>query len=246
MFSMMRGRVSFAGLIAIAALVFAVSGGAWAAGKYLITSTKQISPSVLKKLKGKTGATGPQGPVGPAGSNGKDGTNGATGANGVSVTSKEFEGEEGPCTEGGAEFKSASPEPTYACNGSPWPAGGTLPSNATETGAVSLAALGSGVFAGSVSFAIPLAAPLPETAVHAIKKEGTVPSACDNGEAPAPSPANPEADSGHLCVFLETAVEPFIFKTGALFVEPGAGRTGAQVALFGTEGTTGTWAVTAP
>jgi hypothetical protein len=58
--------------VAVLALVFAVSGGAYAAGSYLITSTKQISPSVLAQLKGNAsandakGASGAQGPAGAA------------------------------------------------------------------------------------------------------------------------------------------------------------------------------------
>ena len=58
-------------VIATLALVFAMTGGAYAAGKYVITSTKQISPKVLKSLKGatgKAGATGATGATGPAGS----------------------------------------------------------------------------------------------------------------------------------------------------------------------------------
>ncbi|HWM54166.1 MAG TPA: hypothetical protein VNO20_02085 [Solirubrobacterales bacterium] len=82
MFSMMRQRFSVAGLIATLALVFAISGGAWAANKYLITSTKQIKPSVLKALKGKAGPQGPQGPQGPPGPGGQNGANGAAGATG--------------------------------------------------------------------------------------------------------------------------------------------------------------------
>jgi hypothetical protein len=82
MFSMIRQRFSVAGLIATLALVFALGGGAWAAKKYLITSTKQIKPSVLKALKGKAGPQGSQGPQGPAGPSGKDGANGAAGATG--------------------------------------------------------------------------------------------------------------------------------------------------------------------
>lgn len=85
-------RVGPAGVIAVIALVFAMAGGAWAAKKYVITSTSQIKPSVLKSLQGKNGAAGAQGPAGQAGANGKDGVNGKDGA----------EGEEGsPWTAGG-------------------------------------------------------------------------------------------------------------------------------------------------
>jgi hypothetical protein len=54
----MRGRLSYANVVVTLALVFAMSGGAFAAGRYLITSTKQIKPSVLKQLQGKAGAIG--------------------------------------------------------------------------------------------------------------------------------------------------------------------------------------------
>jgi len=48
----MRRRFSYANVAATLALVFSMSGGALAANHYLINSTKQIKPSVLKKLKG--------------------------------------------------------------------------------------------------------------------------------------------------------------------------------------------------
>ena len=72
-----------------------MSGGALAANHYLITSTKQVSPKVLKKLKGNRGArgkTGPQGVQGPTGTRGvqgptgAQGLKGATGAQGVQGT----------------------------------------------------------------------------------------------------------------------------------------------------------------
>jgi len=78
--------------IAIAALFFALGGGAVAASHhYVITSTKQIKPSVLAKLKGAkgpagqsaTGQVGPQGLQGPSGATGAVGAKGATGATGV-------------------------------------------------------------------------------------------------------------------------------------------------------------------
>ena len=76
--------MTYANVAATLALVFAMAGGAAAASHYLITSTKQISPKVLKELKkpGAKGATGATGPAGPAGANGANGANGAAGAKG--------------------------------------------------------------------------------------------------------------------------------------------------------------------
>ena len=53
MFSKIRKRFSYTNVVLTIALVFAMSGGAYAAKKYLITSTSQISPKVLKSLQGK-------------------------------------------------------------------------------------------------------------------------------------------------------------------------------------------------
>src|SRR5262249_8440402 len=78
----MRRRLTYANVAATLALVFAMSGGALAATHYLITSTKQIKPSVLKELKGKTGAAGARGPTGATGASGATGAAGATGAPG--------------------------------------------------------------------------------------------------------------------------------------------------------------------
>ena len=77
--------MTYANVVATLALVFAMAGGAAAASHYLITSSKQISPKVLKELKGArgaAGATGAAGPAGPAGAAGANGTNGAAGAEG--------------------------------------------------------------------------------------------------------------------------------------------------------------------
>lgn len=80
MFSNIRPRLTYANVAATLALVFSMSGGALAASHYLISSKKQISPKVLKELKGNagakgaTGATGPQGPAGAAGAAGAQGS----------------------------------------------------------------------------------------------------------------------------------------------------------------------------
>ena len=75
-------RVTPATVLAVVALVFAMTSGAVAAKKYLITSTKQISPSVLKKLTGKPGPAGADGKAGANGTNGSNGTNGQNGETG--------------------------------------------------------------------------------------------------------------------------------------------------------------------
>jgi hypothetical protein len=73
-------RLSPSMAVAVFALVFAMGGGAYAAKRYLINSTKQINPRVLRALKGRTGATGAQGPQGPPGAKGDPGQQGPPGA----------------------------------------------------------------------------------------------------------------------------------------------------------------------
>src|ERR1700735_4825214 len=93
----MRRHLSYANVVATFARVFAKSGGALAANSYLINSTKQINPKVLKKLKGSTGkagakgATGPTGATGGAGPSGKESAPGKEGSRGK----EGLQGEEG-------------------------------------------------------------------------------------------------------------------------------------------------------
>ncbi len=75
----MSRRFRYADVAATVALVLSMSGGALAASHYLINSTRQINPKVLKKLTGKTGATGP---TGIAGTSGQPGSQGPTGPKG--------------------------------------------------------------------------------------------------------------------------------------------------------------------
>lgn len=83
--SWIRRRITYANVAATLALVFSMSGGALAATHYLVTSKKQINPSVLKQLKGKTGRAGPAGPAGASGAAGATGPTGATGPAGSAV-----------------------------------------------------------------------------------------------------------------------------------------------------------------
>ncbi len=72
-------------IIAIVAIVLAMGGTGLAAKRYLITSTSQISPTVLAKLHGAKGSRGPAGPAGATGATwrtGRDRRPGATGAAG--------------------------------------------------------------------------------------------------------------------------------------------------------------------
>jgi hypothetical protein len=69
-------RPSPTSIIASLALFFALGGTAVAASHYVITSSSQIKPTVLSKLKGKPG---PQGAAGPAGSQGATGPQGPAG-----------------------------------------------------------------------------------------------------------------------------------------------------------------------
>ena len=268
MFSGVRRRFTYANVAATLALVLAMSGGAYAAGHYLITSTKQISPKVLKSLKGSsgkngaagavgaTGAGGPAGPVGPAGPagpGGPAGANGANGASGQSVTSKEVKVGESACSkQGGAEF-TASAGKTFACNGkegSPWTAGGTLPSGQSETGewTVSHVATASELLlSSSVSFTIPLAAALDEAHVHFIKEGDVLPAGCGG------SIAKPEAAKGNLCVFATEIENAGPFNSGT-FIHSVEGSAGADTMGFlldftipaaGQVRASGVWVVTA-
>jgi hypothetical protein len=68
-------------VIAVVALFLAAGGTALGAHHFLITSTHQIKPTVLRHLHGARGATGPAGPVGaqgPAGPTGPTGPPGPT------------------------------------------------------------------------------------------------------------------------------------------------------------------------
>ncbi len=78
----MRKRITYANVVATLALVLAMSGGALAATHYLINSTKQINPKVIKKLRGYRGARGASGPIGAIGPQGVQGPTGAKGTRG--------------------------------------------------------------------------------------------------------------------------------------------------------------------
>lgn len=84
MFSKLHERLGTAGLVvAIVALVVALTGSAFAASKFITKpEAVKIAKREAKKFAGKDGAPGPAGPQGPAGTNGTNGKDGGAGAEG--------------------------------------------------------------------------------------------------------------------------------------------------------------------
>jgi hypothetical protein len=219
MLSRIRKRLTYANVAMTLALVFAMTGGAYAAGKVLITSTKQIKPNVLAQLKGKAGAQGPTGPAGPAGpqgpagGKGENGTSGVNGAPGESVSSASVKTTEAACGKlGGSKFTVGGKE-TLACNGKSGTTGftETLPAGKSESGNwVSAGAppytelFGHPWVPTSIAFNIPLANAPAVHIIPAETPEENDPKGC------AGTVSAPAAEPGNLCIFasLEKNVAP--------------------------------------
>jgi hypothetical protein len=185
MFRSIRRRFSYANVVATVAFVFAMCGTAIAAQHYLITSTKQIKPSVLRTLRGKTGAIGHAGPAGVAGARGAAGVRGAL-------------GEQGPKGEQGA----------------PGPLLSTLPSGRTETGAYGSAGTRFQKKEGSASPpGVATSYPLPLTFTPVVNVIGTKasPTASCPGSAANPTATAgnlclyAELEEGEMTVLAEPA-----------------------------------------
>jgi hypothetical protein len=258
MFSAIRSRIhtSPATVIASLALVFAMTGGAYAAGRYVITSTKQISPKVLKSLKGNAGkagangangapgATGPQGSPGPAGPQGPAGAAGGSGTNGASVTATSVPVGSAKCEEkGGAEFKAGTAAATFACNGESGFTK-TLPTGSTEMGAWTVSPSAAGIALAAISFSIPLSGALDAAHVHYIEGDASTAACPGTVEAPA-------AAAGNLCVYAGQILSNVTFE-GIHNLGPfgnGASVSGAVVQFQGGAEEPrfgfGSWALTA-
>ncbi len=262
MFSLLRNRFGIPGVISVIALVFAMFGGAYAAtnGNPLAGASKRNHKKSSSGLNSKqktevkkiakgfqgTGPAGPQGPPGSAGAKGDNGSNGAKGDTGA------------PGTPG-----------TPGTPGSPWTVGGTLPPNATETGAWSADAAqafpGNGKL--SISFPVQLEAPLDTDHVRYVGEKGhewnAVGEELTTAEEEANpnsaffqcegSPAAPEANSGYLCVYATRESHAIGGVGGLLFSNPEAVSQGGasvagtlmQIIETGSEPLAfGTWAVT--
>jgi hypothetical protein len=248
MFDAIRTRINATTVLAGLALVFAMTGGAYAAKKYLITSTKQISPSVLKSLQGKAGPVGAPGAAGAQGAQGAQGPAGAAGAKGE-TGGQGAQGEKGEKGTTGAAGAKGAMGATGATGFTE-----TLPSGKTETGSWVMRN-GSGG-AAALEFNIPLAAPFEGGGNVQYNREGfpTGASAGEKENCPGTA-AEPKAKKGFLCVY--TGWGEFI--GGATSIQKvdtnGLSEVSTSGAVLVTTGTvegeirgivTGTWAVTAP
>jgi hypothetical protein len=271
MLSYIRRHASFANLIAVLALVFAMTGGAYAAKKYLITSTSQIKPSVLKQLQGKTGSRGPAGPQGPpgaagAGSQGPKGETGAVGLNGE-AGAKGAAGSTGP-----TGLKGTTGAGATGATGATGPAGvgETLASGKTETG--TWAASLYGITEQETEISFPISFPIPlkeggEEKAYLFSKEQTekeefeepmnffgekIKTGCEG------TLEKPTAPKGALCIYTENEryeSSRLLRITAPKLIFGGYGTAGAYLKFEATSAASpespatiqvrGTWAVTA-
>lgn len=261
MISKLHDRLGTAGfVVAIIALIAALAGTAFAAAGLNGKQKKEVK-KIAKQYAGKPGAPGAPGPVGLKGDKGDKGDPGNPGTPGSSPTGTNFTGSKTvggtTCTEGGVEYSGGSTN--LVCNGkkgtegSPWTAGGTLPENATETGAFAAPLEGGSIenneYTAVITFAIPLANELEfkgdsdENQVHLILangeeiiEEGGNPTGFGPASSACPGSVEaPEALSGNLCIYIgeENSVGiPSLIASKSIAkpsssADAGAGTTGA-------------------
>ncbi|HEY1451131.1 MAG TPA: hypothetical protein VGF47_09265 [Solirubrobacteraceae bacterium] len=222
-----RRRLSYANVVATLALLFAMSGGALAANHYLVNSTKQINPKVLKKLRGVRGARGSTGQAGPTGAQGAKGVAGPKGSDGA-------KGDHG---DRGEQGKPGDPGLSALSD---------LPSGDSESGTWGLSTVGGKAgetMETSASFPIPLEEGAPSGQVITTEVKAPVTHCSGPGHA----------DKGFLCIYInkEFFLDPSTKKVfnPEIFPAPGgSGRFGFMMAwttTSGNPGAFGTYTVTA-
>jgi Collagen triple helix repeat (20 copies) len=210
MYQRLRKHISPATVLAFVALVFALTGGAFAAtggGSGSPSRATTLATAAKAKPKAKTG---PRGPAGPRGATGATGAAGPAGAAGPT----------GPAGAGGAKGESGAAGPQGAqgsqgekgekgAEGEQGPAGTTgftktLPSGETETGTFAALILPHDVEANAseayspISFSIPLKTGLGAKNIHYV----TTVEQTAKTQAECPGTAEePKAVKGDLCIY---------------------------------------------
>lgn len=286
MLNRIRDRFGTAGLVvSIMALVLALAGGAFAASGGLNAKQKKQVKAIAKSLV-PTGPVGAAGPAGPAGANGAAGAAGANGKTVLSGTATPGAGVGaigdfymdtddsimyGPKAASGANGGWGTGTALKGATGDPWTAGGTLPKNATETGALGLMAtvagspdigLGENNQFVPISFPIPLSGTLDKFHAIYVPPANTTTAHCSAAapNGPGGTPKNPKADSGYLCVYdggtqnAEPSPNLIAFfgtpfwdpHNGVLSGQPPVDQSGTNLVLkiTGDAALVGSWAVT--
>lgn len=238
-------------VIAVLALVFAMAGGAYAAGGGLSGKQKKEVKGIAKHEAKKFAKQGQQGPAGPAGAAGLPGPRGAQGVPGAP----------GAKGDNGAVGATGTTGPSGAAGerGPQGPAGPAcpeeeacyLPPESTETGSWGGVVPGGQEGLFPISFNLPLETEAPEAVFV-----GTSPAAIEEGEeegCPGLERGIPTAEPGKACVYASVLNGTATFQT---FVEPsssalaeGAGQSGVMVSIGNGAAESfafGSWAVTAP
>jgi collagen triple helix repeat protein len=221
-------------IVAWLALFVALSGTSLAASHYLINSTKQINPKVLRKLKGNTGATGARGSQGLRGLTGAQGTPGTPGAPGTNGTTG------APGTNG----TTGSPGPEGPVGPRGVSALGILPSAQSESGVYNASRWNAneGAMTEGITFPIPLAT----GTANFVYTTTTVPASHCIGVG--------HADPGYLCIYSDKTEKvktpPHVFTTEEPTGAETTGRFGFALYWFvtgqGLAHDYGSYTVTAP
>jgi hypothetical protein len=244
MISRIHDRLGTAGFVlAIVALMVALSGGAYAAQAGLSGKQKKEVKKIAQ-TEAKKFATA--GPPGAPGSNGKDGSNGSNGSNGKDGAPGAV-GPQGPQGVPGAP----GPQGAQGPKGEPWTPDNTLPAGATETGTWYFASNGEEVQYAPISFPIPLKkADADSMIIETFKKNAASTPNCPG------SSEEPKAEPGVLCIYTSDKGTSLLFgqpngvfkllKTGE---EAGVSPSGGLLLfefIAATQTMAGSFAVRAP